>query len=80
MKEKYCMKCGAEIWGNRVFDICIETKHSLLCPVCAKEFALDLLGRAWMVERMAKAEIYEGKYTAQTPITMPEEENDERSE
>lgn len=81
LKTVHCMKCGAEIWGNRIFDINIGKEHSLLCPVCVKGFALDLLGRAWMVERMAKAydeaEIYEGEYTAQTPITMPEEEQDE---
>lgn len=56
MKTEHCMKCGAEIWGNRIFDINIGKEHSLLCPACAKEYALDMLGRVYVVERYTEVE------------------------
>lgn len=78
MKTERCMKCDTEIWGNRIFEIKVcdcEKGKSVLCPECVKEYAIDMLGKVWLVEHMTGTP--EPSHTGEIKLT-DEEENGER--
>lgn len=86
MNEKYCVMCKEKLWAHPIYRIKVGEAEdggaAEMCPKCAKKYANHLLERVGMAEQAAKSmeEMEKRLHTWETPITMPEEENDERSE